>query len=366
MKIKSKVTRKNVVVKVQGLFFVFVIVLLGIGCSQNTEAPKAAFYHWKTKLNISPSEASTMNQIAVKKLYVKFFDLDINSKKEATPLAVLQCQEKLQDSLQIIPTIFITNRTLQNTSTNSLPKLAEKILLKINSIWPSVSNNQIQEIQLDCDWTPSTQKKYFQLLTHFQNHLAKAKIENCELSATIRLHQIKYAQKTGVPPVDRGMLMFYNMDGLENLKTENSILNLKVAKQYLNSSTSYELPLDMALPIFRWGVLFRNDKMIKLINNLEEADLRDNTRFEKTTSNHYIVKKSTYLKAYYLYEDDVIRLESVQEKELVDAAEFLNKIFSDSKRTDDEVTVSFYQLDTTILKHYSDETLEQVLYEFSK
>ncbi len=31
------------------------------------------------------------------------------------------------------------------------------------------------------------------------------------LSSTIRLHQIKYRERTGVPPVERGMLMFYNM-----------------------------------------------------------------------------------------------------------------------------------------------------------
>ena len=131
-----------------------------------------------------------------------------------------------------------------------LEVLSEKIMSQIMRLWPTVSNTAIHEIQFDCDWTQSTKEKYFKFLRHFRQ------LQNdptFQLSATIRLHQIKFANQTGVPPVNRGMLMFYNMADLESIKTPNSILDLEVAHQYIDSQTTYELPLDFALPIFSLG-----------------------------------------------------------------------------------------------------------------
>ena len=65
-----------------------------------------------------------------------------------------------------------------------------------------------KEIQLDCDWNSSTQKKYFNLIEEMKLYPTW---ENIVWSATIRLHQLKYPKQTGVPPVNKGVLMFYNM-----------------------------------------------------------------------------------------------------------------------------------------------------------
>jgi hypothetical protein len=357
---KSRTSKSTSHKNVKWLFCTFLIFILP-NCHQNRSTfSTPAFYHWKTNLKLSNPEQESLSRLQVKKIYTKFFDLDLDAKKQAVPLASLQCPNLMPDSVQIIPTIFITNRTLKRQSSERLQKLAQRIFQKINTIWQTVSNNKIKEIQFDCDWTPSTKENYFLFLKYFRAILNKHKQEACKISATIRLHQIKYPEQTGIPPVDRGMLMFYNMDDLENIETKNSILDLSIAKRYLNQNSDYDLPLDIALPIFRWGVLFRNGKMIKLINNLDRTDLEDTSRFVSLAENQYEVGKSTYLKGYYLYGADVIRLEWVSEEELLDAATFLDGVFDNN-----ENTISLYQLDTSTLKHYTDETLQQVFQIFS-
>lgn len=356
---------KGVLSKKAKWLFPLVLIFLLTNCEQEKPSPATpAFYHWQTKLNLSAQEKKSLSHLKIKILYTKFFDLDLNSKKQPVPLASLQCSEQLPDSIQVIPTIFITNRTLKGQSHEKLQALVHRVLQKINKLWPSVSNNKIKEIQFDCDWTPSTKDNYFLFLKYFGEALHRNKQSDCKLSATIRLHQIKYPDRTGIPPVDRGMLMFYNMDDLENIETKNSILDLSIAKKYLNEKSEYDLPLDIALPIFRWGVLFRNGKMIKLINNLDKTDLQDTSRFVALAENQYKVLESTYLKGYYLYGADVIRLEWVSEQELLDAAIFLDGVFYQDSYNNKN-TISLYQLDSTTLKHYTDETLQQVFQEFS-
>jgi len=68
------------------------------------------------------------------------------------------------------------------------------------------------------------------------------------VTATIRLHQIKFKDKTGIPPVDQGVLMAYNIGELKNNK-QNSILEANIVKQYINKNTEYPLKLKLALDI---------------------------------------------------------------------------------------------------------------------
>jgi hypothetical protein len=337
-------------------------------CTPSPHPPSPAFYHWQQQLQLSPTESQTLQNLNVKKLYVKFFDIDLDQQKKSTPLATLHCEEMPDDSIQIIPTIFITNRTLKVLSTEGVKALSQNVMEKINSLWPTVSKNELKEIQFDCDWTETTRATYFAFIQSFREELRRQNQGDCQLSATIRLHQIKYAEQTGVPPVDRGMLMFYNVADLEKIETKNSILDLAVARQYLHQESQYALPLDIALPVFRWGVLFRDGKMIKLINNLDHSDLADTSRFRALDVYRFEVQRSTYLKAYYLYASDVIRLEWVTKEELIQAARFLNDIFYNNPAFvgAGSMTVSLYHLDTSTLKHYPDETLQQIFQTFSE
>lgn len=125
---------------------------------------------------------------------------------------------------KIVPVVFITNQTLENIDTTATKLLAFKISKRIQGI---ITTNQLptpEEIQIDCDWTGGTREKYFLLLTELQKFPL---FQNTIWSATIRLHQVKFMENTGIPPVDRGMLMFYNMGNIEDINTPDSIYDKK-------------------------------------------------------------------------------------------------------------------------------------------
>ncbi len=314
-----------------------------------------AFYHWKNTLDISNSEIKYLSQVSAKKVYLRFFDIDWEGNK-AVPISIIETKNSIPNVLEVIPTIFITNRTMINVPIQQIPDLADKVFKKIEYLEKGFEKNTINEIQFDCDWSEKSRNQYFELL-----RLLKAKFssQNKKISATIRLHQIKYFKKTGTPPVDRGTLMFYNMDDIDDLKTQNSIINLELAQQYFQNFDKYPLSLDIALPIFKWGIVFQGDKFVKIINNLDVNELQDSSRFIKIDKNRFELVKSTYIKGYYLYQKDQIRLEQVDIKDLQKAADLLSKIVPKEDRS-----IIFYHLDSTQIVDYPYEELKNIYSRF--
>ena len=179
---------------------------------------QTAFYYWKSNFKLSELERKTLAENQVRKLYIKFFDVSWNVARGNFQMdASIRFSEKLPDSCQIIPVVFITNQTIKNLPKIALDSLAKTILSRISKLSPQ----PYQKIQLDCDWTLATKQKYFALLKILQK-------SNLHLSATIRLHQVKFYEKTGIPPVERGMLMCYNMSDWRNPVTINSIYSPKL------------------------------------------------------------------------------------------------------------------------------------------
>ncbi len=343
-----------------------VLIVININCNQENNI-EPAFYYWKTEFSLSNSEQHYIDSLQVHKIYVKFFDVDWD---ETRQLPIPQAESTIANFrpptsdfrlANIIPCVFITNRTFQNMTDDKIDWLAERVKEKLFTLKPA--NSTFQEIQFDCDWTASTRERFFTFLQLFTKKLNNPFIL---ISATIRLHQYRDFKETGVPPVNRGMLMFYNTGDVENWAEENSILNLEAAGYYLPTSNfrlpaskTYPIPLDIALPIFSWGVLFRNGSMIRLINNLQATDLTDTSRFLKITDNRFEVQKSSYLNGYYLYQGDQIRTESIDKQLLSQATDLLK---NNIKKHD--LTVAFYHLDTATIKHFPHEFLEKIIHQF--
>lgn len=318
-----------------------------------------AFYHWQTHLSLSTLEKNYLADLAVQKIYPKFFDVDWDFNQQMpVALASISFSSSLPDGLTVVPTVFITNRTLSQLPIEQLADLAHKIAQKLKGKIQTLPNVSIQEIQFDCDWTQSTKTKYFGLL-QLLNQVFQSK--GIQVSATIRLHQIKYPQKTGVPPVHRGMLMYYNMGEVQKITTANSILDNEIGAKYLAQLNAYPLPLDVALPLFQWGVLFRNDKMIKLLNQLTPSTLSDRQRFSKINKNNWEVTKSTYLNGVYLYKNDQIRLEKSELSDLKIAANLLQ----DNLKMEDR-TIALYHLDSTVIMQFEVAELENIIGQFEK
>jgi hypothetical protein len=259
----------------------------------------------------------------VKRLYLKFFDVVWEeTRQEPIPVSVVNFQSTPPPELEIVPTVFLTNDVLKRLSPNQVGDLAGKTLGKIESLRKSAHIDPINEVQLDCDWTTGTRDKYFQMLRSIRTELHR---RNVKLSATIRLHQIKYRERTGVPPVDRGMLMFYNMASPVDPSVQNSIIDWKIAHRYTERLNQYPLGLDLALPIYSWGVLFEDQRFIALIDGLRREDLQDRSRFGIVGSNRYQVKRDSYLLGERIHRGDTIRFETSEAMVCSQAARDLSK-----------------------------------------
>lgn len=91
---------------------------------------------------------------------------------------------------------------------------------------------------------------------------------------------------------------------------ENSILDSVSLKKYLRGTVAvYPLPLDVALPVFSWGVVFRGGSFFNIINSPDSSQLADNQRFEQVSPTRFLSKKGTILQGIYLHPGDLIRLE---------------------------------------------------------
>ena len=328
------------------------------GCRDDkARTVKTAFYHWQTDFDLSDFEKDFIRKTKSEKFYVKFFDVDWNG-KEAVPLASLNIKNKERVGQEIVPTIFITNRTFKHLTEEGIIDLAKKITEKVKQAFDGFGDVELREIQFDCDWSESTRAAYFSFLESMNESILE---EGIKLSATIRLHQIKFFEKTGVPPVSRGMLMFYNTGELRDFETENSILDLKTAEKYLVNFEEYPIPLDLALPLFRWGVLFREGKMIRLLNGLSETDLRDTTVFHQTAKERFSVNENTYLTGHYLYKKDKIRLEQITPSKLDSVVQLLQPIWPTN-----DLTLTFYHIDSLVIQQFSVENLLDISNQLKK
>jgi hypothetical protein len=312
------------------------------------------FYHWKSTLSLDTSESTYLQNLQTSKLYLRYFDVEwAPYEKAALPISIISIDTSGIRDLEIIPTVFITNKTMRNLPSEDCPDLVQNIVLKINSLTKELSNQKISEIQIDCDWTRSSKDTYFNFLNLLKSELAT---QGITLSTTLRLHQYRDRESTGIPPVDRVMLMFYNMGEVNDYKETNSILNLPAALHYLNTDEAYPLPLDMALPLFKWGCIFRDQNLIHLSNDLSEKELRDTSRFIKMENDYFRVIKSTYLKGYFLYSGDEIRLESVSYNLLEQSVDLLQKV-----KNANDFSIVFYHLDICNINQFSPKQLNELL-----
>lgn len=334
----------------------FLFLLASISCKEQEQKHTAtrSFYYWKTRLQFSDKEAQALRQLQITNLYIKFFDVGLNgSIKEAQPIGKIQMtpaaiQTLNQLSISVIPVIFITNETLLNLQPEQMEPLASRILQLLNEMQAKNRLPPFREFQIDCDWTQSTKEHYFALLQSIKKKMYAVDLlfrGNAYLSATIRLHQIKYRMKTGTPPADRGMLMCYNMGNLKRVATNNSILDLREFNSYLKSADRYPIPLDIALPLFDWTVAFRSNQYRGILYNINPHQLPASGKW---ISNRYFFSGDTTIEGIDFKQGDQIRIEKSEHKEILQAISLINKL----RITKDSFTLSLFHLDESILNKH--------------
>ncbi|RYZ22301.1 MAG: hypothetical protein EOO16_09720 [Chitinophagaceae bacterium] len=355
-------------------FLLFLIVVFS-SCRERSQVTRA-YYYWRSG-EPEPFERRFVKDAGLGQLYVRQLDVDWDAVQGAIPVSGgaperLREQLRLYDSVnpRFVPVVFITNKVFEQIDTvDGGPLLAQRVARRclpqldaIDSVYEDRHylrgwGGPIRpgEIQIDCDWTVKTAPAYFSFLRTLRRLLP----DSVRLSATIRLHQYKHFGKTGVPPVDRGMLMIYNISDPTRYGTGSSIFDAKKAAAYFQGARRYPLPLDMALPAFSWTLVFRNGKFYGIQNGLDEADVRALSFVVPKGGPFYRVTQDTVFNDIYLRPGDELKVEQVSTADLQAAASLARSAVNTPR-----YTVALFELSEKEIKHYDHDTLAAVYASF--
>lgn len=326
-----------------------ILTFLLFSCGDSTNKhPSVSFYYWKTRFKLSADEKDALLHNGVNKLYIRYFDLQLSNRK-ASPVTPIVFEDK-PDRLSVVPVVYIKNEVMLNKE-QDIDDLAKKVLSLIEQINED-AGLYCAEIQFDCDWTTSSRENYFKFIGAVKRQVKK------KISATIRLHQIKYLERTGVPNVDYGTLMYYNMGNI-SLEKSNSIYEQKIALRYLASLKEYPLPLNFALPIYSWGVHIRSHKVIGLLNKMGKDDFVSDDRFVEKDGVFEIIK-SDYVAGRYFEKGDLVKVESIDQPNIQEMVSDLRTYSSNKKPTE----IIFFDLDSINLRHYEKDLFNKAVAAF--
>ena len=228
--------------KNRSLLLMVLLLLAMTACekqsSRKTLESGNAVYYWRTDLRLDSTEKTFLAQYHINKVYCRYFDVVMNDSGEPKPNATISFSDTLPDSIEIIPTVYITEDCMHQTHEG----LAEKIVKRIRQMNETNDIPNVHEIQIDCDYTSKSRKRYYQFLEEVR------KLWGETLSTTIRLHQLAMP----APPVDYGALMIYNTGDPRKWEERNPILDFRDVGPYLRRLDDYPLPLAAAYPVFQW------------------------------------------------------------------------------------------------------------------
>ena len=334
------------------LLVLFALIWLLISCTQDKSNPTLrSAYYWSTTWQMDSNKMNFIRTHHIKRLYVRFFDVvkdeagnivpnatilfDTSSEASASaqadePSSAAQSKttSPIPKGIEIIPVVYIVNDCLHPTSQSSASsmksstmQLAQKILTRILQISKANDIPQVKEIQIDCDWTASTQETYFDFLKSLRD---AAQAKSIQLSATIRLHQLSMTP----PPVDRGILMMYNTGDAKQFKCQKPILDMKDVAPYIQHLADYPLPLSAAYPLFRWNILFREGKFVGILHKDDDYPI--------------------------LPSDSIV----VRQPEMTDIMEAIKSINHQNRDINNEVIL--FDLNTDNIKRFNSEDYEKI------
>lgn len=332
-----------------GVVVLFAVLVCLSACARQGHSGTRAFYYWRTTFQLSAQEAELLRELHVSKLYLRLLDIAWDPEAgAAVPVAQCTFVQPLPDGVEIVPVVYIKSEVF--TKEREPRVLADHVWqLVMHSV--AAAQSTFREVQVDCDWTDSTRGAYFEFCSHM-SELASA--SDRQVSATIRLHQIKYKGRTGVPPVRRGMLMFYNVGRLADALERSPIFNMEDASRYVATIDAYPLPLDAALAIFAWGVHMRDGQVIGLISKPDMATIANAPGLKQVAKDTFRAQTPGFLGGKYLQEGDVIRIDAIKPAAAREAASLLAHHFHPRGG----FTIALFDLDERNMADYVREDLD--------
>ena len=325
-----------------------------------------AFYSWKNKFSLDSTQYEILKKYEVDHLHVKLLELSWNEDSRTVKVNNHIYPDQYENysaeyfmEHKVTPVVFIENDLFYKTDSAGIREMAGlvKRALKIHLVdlvfykehtwdnyWsqlyftldvPQDNTDSLRAIyeqfqknvvsyEFDCDWTEKTRDKYFYFLKNIRDSLQHP------TEATLRLHQYKYRDKAGIPPVNAVNLMCYNMGDFKKPQEANSIFRKETLKEYMAGQEKYPLTMNVAFPAFSWIVVFRNNKFYKLI---PEVDVTENVFVKNETCcglkklgpNQFLVQSELRYSwsEEPLQAGDLVRIEKVDAKELAEAYNYL-------------------------------------------
>lgn len=226
--------------------------------------------------------------------------------------------------------------------------LASNIVKRIRNMCEYSELPNVRELQLDCDWTVSTESSFFSLCDSVRHNITDLNLP-WRLSSTIRLHQLSRK----APPVDGGVLMVYNTGNFNDPDTDNSIIDPSDVKPYLKHLAGYPLHLDVAYPTYSWQLLFHRRQFVGLINGI---NLSDTAKFDRTGQNQYTAKRDIPYNNRIIRTGDIIRQELSSFSNIEEVKKLIEERLAGRPHSN-----ILYHLDSNNLSKYSDDEIAQIL-----
>lgn len=323
---------------------------------------KRGLYDWS-----GSNQIEYVDTLRIQKYYQKFFEVGLDDALEPTPVdeiwegGIEDRQRMLENKDQenytyfrdtivrhpvfVVPCVYIHQAVFLQKKLNT-KALAQKVLSLLDwhlleYDYPAAS--RVNEFQIDCDWPVKGQVAYFEFLKALKNEMRHSiKFAHFQLSATLRLYPYKFPDKMGVLPVDRAMLMCYNLQPPDHRGQKRSIFSLKVLHDYLVGARVYPVALDIALPIFNLAYVYDEQLFQKMLHNV---DKEFKSILHHDNGYWYTVQKDTliydYPKDNFLRKGQLVKLEEVTLKELKKALQLIdqNVVFRDRP------TLSFFSIE---------------------
>ncbi len=331
-------------------------VVAAVACSTPARSadgppPARGFYYWRTTFRLAPAEQRALAELGVSRLYVRAFDVEWDAATSTPSMIgklVPAAGERVPAGIEVVPVVFLREEVFRRG--------ARRVRGLARDVWAEVRRRMQllevapRELQLDCDWTDTTQDAFFAFVAAVREEAG------IPLGATIRLHQIKYRERTGVPPVERGMLMFYNMGRFSADPGARAIFDPASAARYLARVSEYPLPLDVALPIWSWTLHLRDDVVIDLLQSTDPDELAALPFLRRAGPDRHVATRSAFLHGAMIREGDALKIEVTGPAEaLAAAAQIAPHLAAGSRRT-----VSLFDLSERNLARHAPATLDQV------
>lgn len=213
-------------------------------------------YYWSTVFQLDSAQQDFIREQQVGRIYLRYFDVVVSADGRVMPNATVRFLSGQPKGVEIVPTIYIMNECM----TRDVSQLDSLLLGRVMQMSETNDIAGVKEIQIDCDWTMSTRKTYYDFLKRLVD---RAREKDVKISTTIRLHQLTQP----VPPVERGVLMMYNTGDVRQWEGTNPILDMRDAGPYMRHLKKYDLPLSTAYPVFAWQVLFRDGHYVGIMHS---------------------------------------------------------------------------------------------------